>query len=302
MFSSSFVSSAASGDETRWIGVDRAAVERRGRLGRGLVDAADDLRHVFVVWSVRPGSTRSGEKARWKSTPASRPEPSLEDRQHARRASCPGTSSTRARRDDPRGAACAICAAAPRTIERSGSRWLRERRRQRDQDRVGVAQLVVVGRRAQAALVDERRELSRRDVLDVALARGSAARRARRSTSTSSTERPASANTCASGTPTYPAPTIATSTVARSSALAAARSRHGHGAQSYRPACSSRSPAHREERRDPLGCVAVAVQRRPLGGHPGGARRRRRARPGSSSTRTFAPSSTVSTHSVEGRA
>jgi len=30
---------------------------------------------VFVVWSMRPGSTRSGENARWKSTPAVRPEP-----------------------------------------------------------------------------------------------------------------------------------------------------------------------------------------------------------------------------------
>ena len=30
----------------------------------------------FVVKSVRPGSTRSGEKARWKSTPAVRPDTS----------------------------------------------------------------------------------------------------------------------------------------------------------------------------------------------------------------------------------
>ena len=28
------------------------------------------------VWSSRPGSTRSGEKARWKSTPARRPDSS----------------------------------------------------------------------------------------------------------------------------------------------------------------------------------------------------------------------------------
>ena len=44
MFSSSFVSSAASGVETRVHGVDRAAVDRGGRLGARRREAADDLR------------------------------------------------------------------------------------------------------------------------------------------------------------------------------------------------------------------------------------------------------------------
>ena len=46
----------------------------------------------------------------------------------------------------------------------------RERRRERDEDRVGVAQLVVVGRRGDEPGLDERLEHLRRDVLDVALA------------------------------------------------------------------------------------------------------------------------------------
>ncbi len=47
---------------------------------------------------------------------------------------------------------------------------LRQRRRERDQDRVGVAELVVVRRRADPPLLDERRERLGRDVLDVARA------------------------------------------------------------------------------------------------------------------------------------
>ena len=46
----------------------------------------------------------------------------------------------------------------------------RERGRERDQDRVALAELVVVGRRAQAVLADEPAERLRRHVLDVALA------------------------------------------------------------------------------------------------------------------------------------
>ena len=47
---------------------------------------------------------------------------------------------------------------------------LRQRRRQSDQDRVGLAQLVVFGRRPQPALLDELPQLRVGDVLDVALA------------------------------------------------------------------------------------------------------------------------------------
>jgi hypothetical protein len=46
----------------------------------------------------------------------------------------------------------------------------RQGRRQRDDDAVGVADGVVVGRRGKGPGLDERRERRRRDVLDVALA------------------------------------------------------------------------------------------------------------------------------------
>ena len=52
-----------------------------------------------------------------------------------------------------------------------GLALLRERCRERDEDRVGLAHLVVVGRRGDEALLDERPEHLGRDVLDVALAR-----------------------------------------------------------------------------------------------------------------------------------
>ena len=51
-----------------------------------------------------------------------------------------------------------------------GLALLRERRRQRDQDRVRVAEHVVVRRGGEAAVADEAPEELRRDVLDVALA------------------------------------------------------------------------------------------------------------------------------------
>ena len=47
MFSSSFTSSAASGEETRDDRVERAPVEGDGALGAGGRDAADDLRRVL---------------------------------------------------------------------------------------------------------------------------------------------------------------------------------------------------------------------------------------------------------------
>ena len=51
-----------------------------------------------------------------------------------------------------------------------GLALLRQRRRERDQDRVRARELVVVGRGADGSALDERRELFRRNVLDVALA------------------------------------------------------------------------------------------------------------------------------------
>ena len=86
------------------------------RVERGAVDVGGRLRAtpalmppttfgvVFVVQSSRPGSTRSGDIARWKSSPAFSPEPCLEDRLQRSRASCRARSSTRARRPGRAGA------------------------------------------------------------------------------------------------------------------------------------------------------------------------------------------------------
>ena len=116
-------------------GVDRARVERGRRLGAGGRDAADDLRHVLRRPVVRPGSTRSGENARWKSAPAFRPlSPRASAADLARRAR--DTSSTRARRA-ARGAGARRSRARARRDDREVRlALLRERRRQRDQDRV----------------------------------------------------------------------------------------------------------------------------------------------------------------------
>ena len=169
MFSSSFVSSAASGVETRWT----LSIALPYSAAAASVDASlippTTFGTVFVVWSMRPGSTRSGENARWKSTPAVSPEPRFEDRQDL----VAGRARVRRRLEHDE-----VALAEPRRDllgrrahdREVGLALLRERRRQRDQDRVGLAQLVVVGRRAQAALVDELLQLLARDVLDVALA------------------------------------------------------------------------------------------------------------------------------------
>ena len=123
MFSSSFVSSAASGDETRWTRVDRAAVERR-RAPRSQASSMPPTTFgtFFVVQSVRPGSTRSGENARWKSSPAVEAAARLEERQHAlarrarvrRRLEHDEVPVAQARRD--------LLRRRRATIERSGSR------------------------------------------------------------------------------------------------------------------------------------------------------------------------------------
>ena len=77
---------------------------------------------VFVVWSVRPGSTRSGEKARWKSTPAASPEPRSRIGQQlvAGRARV----GRRLEHDEVPGAQprADLLGRGARTIERSGSR------------------------------------------------------------------------------------------------------------------------------------------------------------------------------------
>jgi hypothetical protein len=94
---------------------------------------------VFVVQSSRPGSTRSGDIARKKPSPAVSPEP---------------------------------CSAAGRRLDdrEVGLALPREWRRQRDQDRVGLAHVGVRGRRTDETLLDERCEPRALDVLDVAFA------------------------------------------------------------------------------------------------------------------------------------
>ena len=179
MFSSSFVSSAASGVETRWMRVDGAAVQRRRRLGRRVVDPTDDLGHglrrVVDPAGIDP-LRREGEMevdARGQARAA------LEDRQHlvARRArdtsstrarrggrAAAGSRSARSRRARSRGRAPAASRAA--SAARSGSRRPRAARRSRS-SRGGRAP-----RRAASASRWGRPRCSSR--------RGSAARRARR--------------------------------------------------------------------------------------------------------------------------
>jgi hypothetical protein len=75
MFSRSFVSSAASGEETRCT----RSIALPYSSAAASVEASSMPPTTFgtfvVVQSSRPGSTRSGEKARWKSFPAVRPLP-----------------------------------------------------------------------------------------------------------------------------------------------------------------------------------------------------------------------------------
>ena len=135
------------------------------------------------------------------------PAPALEDRQQRRPASCPGyvvdSSTTRcpcrrrcaisaSRRARSRGRARAASRAA--SAARSGSRPRRGARRSRSW-------------RARP-VVDEPLQRLRGDVLDVALAAVQPRHHARRRRPRAGRELPASANTCASGTPTYPAPII----------------------------------------------------------------------------------------------
>ena len=95
---------------------------------------------VFVVQSVRPGSTRSGEKARWKSAPASRPLPRSRIGRSTSRV-VPGigrrlehdeVALAQVRRD--------ARARADSIDERSGSRCRESGVGSGDQDRVGVAE------------------------------------------------------------------------------------------------------------------------------------------------------------------
>ena len=118
MFSSSFVSSAASGDETGGRSRSRAGRARRARPHSSVIPPT--TLGTSRTSSGEPGSTRSGEKARLKSSPTLRPLDSRIGSSCSRvvpgyvvdssTTRCPGCRRWRSR------------ASRPRTIERSGSR------------------------------------------------------------------------------------------------------------------------------------------------------------------------------------
>ena len=136
--------------------------------------------------------------------------------------------------------------------------------------------LLVVGRRDDQALVDERGEPLRADVLDVALAAVQRLDDVRLHVD----EQHAAAG-------------LAEGRRERDADVAGA----DHGEVVVGLPRTRRSSV--QGGRDAFRGVAVAVERRRIGGKPRGGERRRRASPGSAST--FAPASTVSTHSVLGR-
>ena len=76
MFSSSFVSSAASGEDTGWTVSTTPPYSSAARRVDSSLMPPTIFGTVFVDHMPLPGSTRSGEKARWKSSPAFRPESS----------------------------------------------------------------------------------------------------------------------------------------------------------------------------------------------------------------------------------
>jgi hypothetical protein len=167
MFSSSFVSSAASGVDTVH-GVDGAAVERGGGLRARGRDAAGDLRDVLRR-PVRATGVDALGREREVEVLADRHPARLEDRQDllARRAGIRRRLEhhelpfLKSRRD------LARRAQHDRQVRLAlAGEW----RRQGDQDRLDLAQDVVVARGRDQAGLDELPERVRRDVLDVALA------------------------------------------------------------------------------------------------------------------------------------
>ena len=75
MFSSSFVSSAASGVDTTCTSSTALRYSAAAASAEASSTPPTIFGVVFVVNSRLPGSTRSGENARWKSAPAFRPLP-----------------------------------------------------------------------------------------------------------------------------------------------------------------------------------------------------------------------------------
>ena len=167
-------------------GVDGGAVELGGALGAGLGDPADDLGHVLRRPVGAAGIDALGRE-REVEVRADLQAGCLETGQHL----LPGRARVgrRLEHDEVARAAGARDLLGRRVQDREvGLALLRERRRQRDQDRVGVAQLVVVGRRAQPLAVDEPLQRPRRERPRCSSRRGSACATRSASRSTSSTD------------------------------------------------------------------------------------------------------------------
>ena len=167
MFSSSFVSSAASGLESR-ARCRSPCVELGGALGALGRDPADDLRRRLrrPVGAARVDALRrDGEEEAFAGAQAAASRGSA----GGARASCPATSSTRARRAGPRAAPARGCA---RRSRRSRGR-ARAGARAASAGRSRIASRLRPPRsrrRVDEPALDERREALAGDVLDVALA------------------------------------------------------------------------------------------------------------------------------------
>ena len=201
MFSSSFVSSAASGvDTSTTVSIARAVDVGRAlrALGR---DPAEHLRRRLrrPVLAARIDALRRHREMEVRRPPSARA--LLEDRlQHLARRSRPRR---RLEHDDLALAQHLGDPARRRLDDREVRLALAgERRRQRDQDRLGVLQLGVVGRGADQAVLDERLAAARSRRPRCGSRRGSAPSTTGSTTSTSSTRQPASAKVVDSGRPT----------------------------------------------------------------------------------------------------
>ncbi len=234
--------------------LDRRRVERRGRSGRALVDASDDLGDGLRRPVLTPRIDPLGREREVEVLAAGEAASALEDRLHllARRARI------RRRLEDDE-----VTRAQPRRDllrcrdedPQVGLALSRERGRQGDENRVGLAQLVVVGRRGDEPALDERLQDLGRDVLDVALAVGSAVRRA-------PGRRPRGARAC------------------RRPRRSVRAGRRRSRLRRWRRRASSGRDRSDEHLRDPLGRVPVAVQHRTVRRHRRGRDRARRAPPG----------------------
>ncbi len=200
MFSSSFVSSAASGVETTCT----SSIAFRYSAAAASVDAAlmppTIFGVVFVVNSRLPGSTRSGENARWKSVPAFRPLPCSSSGCRISRV-VPGYVVDSRTTTCPSRTYGATLLAARSMYDRSGSRW--------GESGVGTAMRMASASRVWETSVVA--VIAPESTCGFSVSDGTSsmwlsprliASTSESTTSTSKTFWPASANVCASGSPT----------------------------------------------------------------------------------------------------